>query len=144
MVRLATLEDLPRLTEMAKAFLNESGYADFYGTDDQSIESTLTNLINSESLLTDGGNGMVGFLVFPMYFNVNHIVSQEMFWWVSKEKRGTKLGIELLIEAEKQSKKLGAKSMFMISLDHLHGDKVGDLYKRMGYTKNEQVYMRRL
>jgi hypothetical protein len=144
MVRLAVLEDLPRLTEMAKAFLDESGYADFYGTDDDSIEFTLTNLINAQSLLTDGENGMVGFLIFPMYFNVKHIVSQELFWWVSKEKRGTKLGIELLKEAEKQSKKLGAKSMFMISLDHLHGDKVGDLYKRMGYTKNEQVYMRRL
>ena len=134
MVRLAILEDLPRLIAMAEAFLYESGYADFYGTDDQSIESTLANLINSQSLLTDGENGMVGFLVFPMYFNVNHLVSQEMFWWVSKEKRGTRLGIELLKEAEKQSKELGAESMFMISLDHLHGDKIGDLYKRHSFS----------
>jgi GNAT superfamily N-acetyltransferase len=101
-------------------------------------------LIEDETIFTDGESGMIAFIVFPMFMNHSHLVAQELFWWVDEDKRGTKLGLELLDRAEKEAEKLGAKDMLMLSLNDLNGDKVNKLYESKGYKPREVTYMRAL
>lgn len=144
MIRLATLEDMEQLLRMGKAFFDVSGYGQVTDFDYEDTEKVLISLIEQDSLLTDGEGGMIGFLVFPMFMNSSYTLSQELFWWVDEDKRKTKLGVELLKEAENQSKKLGADSMIMLSINDLNGDKVNKLYESLGYKRQEQTYMRAL
>ena len=142
MIRLALLDDIPELLRMGRSFFNDSGYSHIAEYNEETTAQTLEILINGGTLLTDGKTGMIGFLVFPMFMDKNCIVAQELFWWVDKENRKSKLGIELLKEAEFLAKEKGAKSMIMLSLSSLDGEKVNDLYESLGYTKRESNYMR--
>lgn len=142
MVRLATKKDIPNLLRMSESFFDASGYGDI--TTFNKIDSTiiLTSLIDLQTLVTDGKNAMLGFVLFPLYMNKSTIMAQELFWWVDTEKRGTKVGIELLKYSEKIAKESGATVMNMLSLSELDGDKVNKLYSKLGYSPKEQSYMR--
>lgn len=144
MIRLATLDDMPELLRMGKAFFDVSGYGKLTEFNAQDTEIVLLSLIEQDSLLTDGESGMIGFLVFPMFMNSSYTLSQELFWWVDEDKRKSKLGIQLLKAAEKQSKLKGADSMIMLSINDLNGDKVNKIYESLGYKRQEQTYMRAL
>ena len=144
MIRLAILDDMPELLRMGKAFFDVSGYGKLTEFNAQDTELVLISLIERDSLLTDGESGMIGFLVFPMFMNSSYTLSQELFWWVDEDKRKSKLGVQLLKAAEKQSKEQGADSMIMLSINDLNGDKVNKLYESLGYKRQEQTYMRAL
>lgn len=144
MIRLAKVDDMKQLLRMGKAFFDVSGYGQITDFSYSDTEIVLLSLIEQESLLIDGSGGMIGFLVFPMFMNSSYKLSQELFWWVDEDKRKTKLGVELLKAAEVQSKKLGADSMIMLSINDLNGDKVNNLYESLGYKRQEQTYMRTL
>ena len=142
MIRLAVKSDMPELLRMSQAFFNVSGYSDITTLDADDAEIILTSLIESNTLLTDGESAMLGFMVFPMYFNHNTTMAQELFWWVDEDKRKSGVGLKLLRAAEKQAKELGAESMMMISIADLDGEKVNKLYKAMGYKPQESIFMR--
>lgn len=141
-IRKATQSDMSELLRMGEAFFNASGYSDITSINLSDTESLLSSLIDQGTILTDGKNAMIGFVIFPMFLNNETMVSQELFWWVDEEKRNTRVGIEILKEAEKTSKAMGAKVMMMLSIKELNGDKVNRIYQRMGYTEREQTYMR--
>ena len=142
MIRLAILEDIPNLLRMGELFFNDSGYGEITSFNKNDTEVTLKSLIDLGTLLTDGKSSMIGFLVFPLFMNQKTLMSQELFWWVDEDKRGTRIGIDLLKQAEKISKENGATVMNMLSLNDLNGEKVNKLYERLGYKRKEQSYMR--
>ena len=142
MIRLAKLEDIPNLLRMGELFFNDSGYGEITSFNKNDTEITLKSLIDLGTLLTDGKSSMIGFLVFPLFMNQKTLMSQELFWWVDEDKRGTRIGIDLLKQAEKISKENGATVMNMLSLNDLNGEKVNKLYERLGYKRKEQSYMR--
>ena len=142
MIRLAKLEDIPNLLRMGELFFNDSGYGEITSFNKNDTEVTLKSLIDLGTLLTDGKSSMIGFLVFPLFMNQKTLMSQELFWWVDEDKRGTRIGIDLLKQAEKISKENGATVMNMLSLNDLNGEKVNKLYERLGYKRKEQSYMR--
>lgn len=144
MIRNATIKDIPELLRMGERFFNLSGYADNFSYDTYTTSEMFKTLIDTGCLLTDGKHGMIGFIIFPIFFNKSQFLSQELFWWVDEEQRKTGLGVELLETAEKRATELGAKTMLMLSLDRLDGDRIGQLYEKMGYNKTEQIYSRGL
>lgn len=144
MIRLAQESDLDSLMVMCKSFFDVSGYAKETEFNETNMEGLLLQLIANECIVTDGKDGVLAFVVFPMFMNHSHLVAQELFWWVNEDKRGTKLGVELLEKAEEQAKKLGANQMLMLSLSELNGNKVNRLYESKGYTQREVTYMRSL
>jgi len=144
MIRLAEDKDIPALLRMSKSFFNASGYGKITEFNAQDSEQLLLKLIDANSVLTDGKGGMIGFVVFPMFMNNDYVMAQELFWWVDEDKRSSKLGLNLLKAAEATAKELGAKSLLMLSLNDLNGEKVNKLYESLGYTKQEQSYMRSL
>ena len=144
MIRLAEHKDIPLMLAMGQRFFDASGYGSETEFNAEDTEQLFIKLIESHTLLTDGDGGMIGFVVFPMFMNTSHVIAQELFWWVDEEKRSSKLGLNLLKAAEATAKELGAKSLLMLSLNDLNGDKVNKLYESLGYTKREQTYMRAL
>ena len=144
MIRQAEHADIETILDMGERFFQASGYSDMCSFNRDDTKITLELLIDSGSLLTDGKHGMIGFLVFPMYMDRSCIVAQELFWWVDKDKRNTRLGLELLKAAEKRAAEMGASNMIMLCLEKCGGDGVGEMYQRLGYNKRETNYMRAL
>ena len=142
MIRLAVKSDMPELLRMSEAFFNVSGYNDLTTFNKLDSHEVLSNLIKSETLLTDGNGAMLGFLVFPMFMNHNTLIAQELFWWVDEDKRKSVVGLKILSAAEKHAKELGAEAMLMLSINDLDGEKVNKLYKAKGYKQQEQTFMR--
>ena len=126
MVRLATEDDCEQLLRMGNEFFNVSKYSEFFEYNKKSTMETFSILIDCGCLFTDGEHGMIGFIVFPLFFNTAQTMAQELFWWVDKEKRGGTLGILLLKNAEKRAKELGASIMMMLALDGLKENSLGD------------------
>ena len=144
LVRHAKLSDMPELLRMGEEFFNASGYCDITKFNKDDTESLMISLIESRTLLTDGESSMLGFVVFPLFFNSSHLVSQELFWWVDEDKRNSGVGIKTLKKAESEAAKLGSNVMMMLSLNDLNGDKVSGIYEKLGYKKREQTHMRSL
>lgn len=144
MIRLAETKDMPELLRMLKRFYDVSGYSEFVLYDKETVIQVFIELIKNKTLLTDGKNAMLGFLVFPFFLNKNTLTAQELFWWVDEDKRKTGIGVNLLKEAEKQAKKLGAKSLMMLNIKNLNGESVEKLYRSLGYRETEKTYMRGL
>jgi hypothetical protein len=142
MIRAAEINDLPNLLRMSESFFNVSGYAELTTFNVADSEELLIRLIKLGTILTDGKNAMLGFVIFPLFMNKQTIMSQELFWWVDKEIRGTTAGIKLLKMAEKISKESGATVMNMLSIEDLDGEKVNKMYSKLGYKRKEQSYMR--
>jgi hypothetical protein len=142
MIRIAEINDLPNLLRMSESFFNVSGYAELTTFNVADSEELLIRLIDLGTILTDGKNAMLGFVIFPLFMNKQTIMSQELFWWVDKEIRGTTAGIKLLKMAEKISKESGATVMNMLSIEDLNGEKVNKMYSKLGYKRKEQSYMR--
>lgn len=143
-IRLATKEDIPRLCELGKDFIEVSGYADIAEYDERSCVRMLELMITCKTCFTDGEYGVIGFMISPLFFNIQKLSAVELFWWVDKEKRGSSLGIRLLKAAEEQARKLGAKNFSMLSIDRLKSRKLDSLYTKLGYSLSERIYMRRL
>ena len=142
MIRAAITDDLPNLLRMSESFFNASGYEDITTFDNSDSKELLIKLIDLGTIITDGKSAMLGFVIFPMFMNKSTIMSQELFWWVDEDARGTSTGIKLLKMAEQISKDSGATVMNMLSLEDLDGEKVNKMYSKLGYKRKEQSYMR--
>src|SRR3954466_1780011 len=115
LIRLATLEDLPRLVEMGKRFRANSNYKDFIPENSAKMIETATKLIELGTVYVseqDGKlDGMIGFLLFDHPLSGEKTAS-EIFWWVEPEARGT--GLKLLNTMKRAAKASGAVKMQMI------------------------------
>ena len=85
-IRFASMDDVPSIVDMGRRFVSVAGFDDLVGYDEQSTTNTVTNLISSDFgaviVAEDNGNlvGMVAGMLYPYYFNTDHITGQEMFW----------------------------------------------------------------
>ena len=142
MIKIATIEDLPEVLDMAMKFMSLTGYTKY------SDEQTISNLI--ETIVTGPQNTMiillipgVGFLAgqaSPFVFGQSSIAS-EIAWWVDEEKRNSGIGAELVEAFEYWAKNVaGCTIITLTSLD----DSVGKFYEKKGYTLYERAYMKEL
>ena len=147
-IRKAVEGDLPRLVEMGRAFFASTGYARIVEFDGESTSRTLGTLIREEQgvllVAEDDDNlvGMVGGMVYPFYFNLEHTTGQEFFWYIDPNHRNSNIGRTLLREFEMHLQQAGAKSITMIALDSLRPGAVGKIYRRAGYTASEHSYIK--
>lgn len=144
MIRLAEEKDFDILLRMCKSFFDASGYSDRFEYNEPDVKELVRALITDKTMITDGKSGMLGFILSPALMNRSQIIAQELFWWVDEDKRGGKLGLDLLKAAEEQATELGASQLLMLSLTKLNGGKVNKLYESRGYEPRESVYMRAL
>jgi len=142
MIRSATEDDIAEIVVMGRKFHQASGFDDIPYNQDNA-ENTAFNLITGEDgilLVDDGLNGVVGGLMYPLYFN-GDLNGQELFWWVNESHRKTGLGRDLIIAFEAEVKLRGGKTVMMIALPHL-GDQVQKYYRNNGYRPSEHSFIK--
>lgn len=101
-VRRAEQEDTPWLLQQLQAFDAFFGSSRSLFPDVSYAEATLFTLIDSQPFwVADDANGPVGFIagvLAPHYLNPAIRQLTELFWWVTKEARGSRAGALLLAE----------------------------------------------
>jgi GNAT superfamily N-acetyltransferase len=147
-IRAATHEDIPRVVEMGRRFHNAAELYDIAPFDAGSVTDMVSTLIDNPMgglFVAEGEGGLIGMtggLLYPFYFNGDHLTGQEIFWWVEPEHRG--VGSQLFDALEAWAKEAGAKSFSMIALEKLTPEILGRIYRRRGYRPSEHSYIRRL
>lgn len=149
MVRVATDADIPRVVELAQAFLVEAGYDPEVsaGCAPDQVKLVMTHEspvpLVLENPLKDPPykriDGFFGAIVTKHPIN-GLMTAFELAWYVTPEKRAGTGGWKLLKFGEELAFKLGADVMQLSSLD----DKVGGFLQRAGYTARETTWVRSL
>lgn len=143
MIRRATLDDMPRLLAMGQRFASETEYRDLItirpGPLAVAIRSILGNpdgatfVSGTDATLT----GMIAVLAYDHPFSGER-TAFEVVWWVDPEARGD--GLRLLRAAEGWAREQGIRKMQMVAPN----ERVGALYRRLGYAPVETSYQRSL
>lgn len=145
MIREATLADIPRLVEMGRRFISESSYKNHLGENPEQMKTLAEQIISNPKgriLVSEKDGrltGMLALIVFPQHFS-GELIAGEVFWWVDPEARKGRTGLKLMRKAEEIAVELGAEKMQMVAPT----DRIGDLYKHLGYTQVESTYQRNL
>lgn len=127
---------------MGIRFVAETDYHETIKIDPESASATVRGLIeNPDAAVFVSGNGtltgMIGMLAYSHPFSGER-AAFELFWWVDPEARGD--GIRLLRAAEGWAREQGIHKMQMIAPT----ERVGVLYKRLGYKHVECAFQRSL
>jgi len=130
------------LLDMCKRFYDATGYKMPFHFG--SMKRTIKLLTESHVFLVYGDKpiGMAAAMVAPAFFNANVIQAVELFWWVNPDARG--VGGALLEGLEQAVKDKGASHLSMLCLESMEPQKVGEMYKRRGYSPVEHSYMKEL
>jgi GNAT superfamily N-acetyltransferase len=146
-IRPAAHKDLPDLVALGEQFFD---FANVHYTFDRSYcENFLRNMIASTDtarifvMERDGDVvGMIGGLLAPMFFNGAEQSASEMFWWVAENYRGHPDSKGLFKAFEQWAKSKNATTVTMTALEV--NPKIGELYERRGYAKQETNYVKKL
>ena len=145
MIRLATEDDVDDLVEIAKEFYAEQLHkTGITLKNDDELKIDLTSIIgleNSISLVIVEDDIVVGvisgIITNRMFFEGK--IAQELVWFVSKVNRVS--GIKLLKEFEKICIEKGCNEIVMVAFNNTHAN---DIYEKLGYSKLETNYQKRI
>lgn len=84
---------------------------------------------------------LYGFISNEPFFGC--ISAQESIWFVDREYRNSS-GLDLLFMFENEAKNRGAKIITCGHFPYLNGDKMGRMYRRMGFTHFQEQYGKEL
>src|SRR3972149_4409509 len=114
-LRVATIEDLPIILNLAMKFAKSSPYSEYVNED--KIKKIAEGFLSSEHqdkiILLYDDIGMIVGLVSPFMFG-NNRVATELAWWIEPNERGKKAGKELLDAFEFWAKKVGCSIVTMM------------------------------
>lgn len=147
MIRPMTLADVPEVSRIGGLFHAKAGWDEIAYSEDDCANS-LTRFMETGSfigLVADDGHivGMIGGIISPVYFNYSHISGEELFWYVAGNAPQS-TGIKLLKALENEARDRGCRTWQMKSLDRLGGERMVQLYERMGYRASESSFLKEL
>ena len=146
MIRKATVSDFNQIVKLSREFWGCTMF------DDDFCEESVYNMVkmaNEHDLLyvAEVQGSVVGFaagVVGALLGNGAVKVGTELAWWLNPDQRGGALGIKLLKAIENQAKEIGIKYWNMAFMCSSMPDEIERIYQKLGYTKSEVVYTRRL
>lgn len=144
MIRKATLADKPQILTLLHDFFMATDYS-FLGWSEKSISAIIENLVTNDSatlLVNDEVTGCIGGCVVPFWMNSDRKLGQELFWYVDKNTRGSKVAVGLFNAFEAWAKDQGAAFIAMSSTTNLDPTGVGAFYKRKGYHASDISYIK--
>lgn len=146
-IRPATLDDIPRIVEMAERFYPSSPYALFGPMQRESIAGLAIITMDSGVMLVADDDGLlVGMAcihVDHFLFNIDLKVGHELVFWIEPEYRGGLLAARMLKAIDAAVAARGAHINRMATLSGSPAQ-AGALYERMGYALTETYYSKRL
>lgn len=144
MIRKATKEDKPKILGLLHDFYKSTDYY-FLGWNEASTASIIDSLIDNNHavlLVNDEVTGCIGGYVVPFWMNTDKKACQEMFWYVDKSIRGSKVAVGLFNEFEGWAKEQDVAFIAMSSTTNLDPSGVGAFYKRKGYKASDISYIK--
>jgi GNAT superfamily N-acetyltransferase len=145
-----TIQDVEEYLVLLKKFHSKSTINNFADFNYDSCKTFLLACLENPDILIlccKNNNkivGIAGGLLFPLYFNHNYKVVQELWWWVEEEYRGSCCGKIMYAELEKWAKEKQANGMFMIALEDQRIDGMVKLYRRKGFVGTERTFIKEL
>lgn len=145
MIVQAQISDLPLLAAGAREFYQSSAMLGEFHLD--KFVHFWTNLLIAGSgviflLMNDGKiHGAIGGVTHRSPYS-DEQVAPELFWFVMKENRGG--GLQLYRRFEQWAREKGCQEIRMVHLADSMPEKVADFYCRVGFTKVETLYAKRL
>jgi RimJ/RimL family protein N-acetyltransferase len=105
----------------------------------ENIEEIAENILNNKDVICikKDGKGVILGIIYPLFYNPNVLVAQELGWWVEPKYRNTSLGIKLLKEFEAEAKQRGAEKVIMFYLEAQTPTKIKQILQRVGYSPSE-------
>ena len=149
-VRPFEAKDVPALLKFGRNFHNSTPIKDEIPFDVNSLADFIANSYDSETVriwVAEVNGELVGSCaatIYPMYFNYNGLVSQELWWWLEPKARGSGAGKALYNAIEDWSREKGAIVLFMIALNNDTVETMGKLYARSGFKPMERTFVKRL
>jgi GNAT superfamily N-acetyltransferase len=144
-IREATIDDVPRIVELAGHFIEGTRYAQFLTKQPELLARMAVEMIAGKGLIVLGevDGQVVGMLAVVPYVDPMTGVPMvdETVWWVEPAYRSTRLGPKLLVAVEKWARQNGLLMCRMIAP---HNSTVGAFYERFGYSPVETIYLKRL
>lgn len=139
-MKVATLEDLEAVKEMALDFIDSTYFSEFSHGD--TVEELLKGILTGDGtqsvVILEEGKGMIVGIATPFLYGP-HKVASELGWYVYPNERKSKLGSELLAAFEYWAKeKAGCTMIVMGSLN----DKLDKFYIDKGYKTHEKSYIK--
>jgi predicted N-acetyltransferase YhbS len=144
-IRPATDRDVEVLVEMSELFASDlTVFGEFLTFNAERVEALVERLIASpqaEVLVADADGVLVGMVAAHLFPHpmASTPVAQEVVWWVAPEQRGT-TGLKLLTALSAWAKAQGAEVLMMVS----PSPTIDTLYDKLGFSRGETSYMRRL
>ncbi len=149
-IREATIGDIPELGPLFEAFHGESAFRAI-DLDLDSAGATAHLLIESDlgALFVactedDRIVGATGALLYPSWFNRQHVVGSEVLWYVLPDHRRSKAGKLLFNALEEWGQEKGAHSFSMASAAGPHQKRVNQIYESRGYKALETSFIKEL
>lgn len=138
-LKLASEEDLERIVEYGRKFVEMSNWSDLPFDERLAAQTALFMINDPDHVIILNDYGMVGGHVKKAYFSPTY-VAQEMFWYAERH------GQQLIKSFEVWAYARGADVIVMASLPmDERTDRVMDkLYKKRGYQPQEKFYSKKV
>lgn len=128
MIRQATLEDAPFITEMGMRFVEAAGKPEARF---EEMEAFVRGVIPMGGAFVSGAGMIVGVLA-PLYYRPDYLEAHEVAWWAEDSS-----GLRLLRAFEDWAEAQGAREIVMSTLPDFTRDAAGRLLQRRGYAFRE-------
>lgn len=145
MIRKATAADATRIVEMVGHFIEGTSYQRFFRFKPSVIGELVGQCLDIGLVLVAvEGDRIVGmYAAFPLVEPIGkQPMLDEMAWWVEPSHRGGSVGPRLLKAAETWALQKGLVLVKMVAPDDQ--PQVAAYYERLGYTRVETSYVKRL
>lgn len=145
-LKIATYAEAQDLKRMSLAFFEASPYKK-YGVDENRVDGLVQDFLTSDldklCLCLMSGNTAIGVLAAaatPNLFN-NRKACIEIIWWIDPEHRGYGDAKKMVDAYEYWARyKVNAQVIQLVTLDPA----LGKLYKRLGFDKAEEAWIKEL
>lgn len=141
MIRRANLSDVPQLCEYGGYFWKQTPYFGQVMYNEEAVRTLIETLIYEHYLSVSMDEkhvmGFLGMLVTPLIFNPDYTVATELFFFVNPACRGSKMGSDLMAQAEKD---LADEVDIMAFGDMTTSTDMEQMYRGRGYTLTERAY----
>lgn len=145
-VRRPEYADLGRYTELAVEFIAAAPISKLVAITPDNVADFLIRAVDNSDVgmwmaSKDGVVvGICGALRYPLYFNPQHTIVQELWWWLTPDARGSGAGQAMYKKLERWAKESDAAALFMIALDDDRVEKTSKFYARAGYKPLERTF----